>query len=196
MPLPLLLLGAATFVGAAVAVSKANEHHRHKERLRMSLDDVEPHVGDKDGAQKMPSEVLTSDIQVKPVPGCLVCCSVYSAFDHTGIWLDDDTIVELHGSGLIKAISSQRFLNNRSGNAIFVACDSKGTPLVVDGTIERAADQVFNYREYDVLKNNCYRFSWYCLTGEEQIISSFDKFNNALAKLHGKKIYWDQAKFT
>lgn len=193
MPLPLLLLGAATVVGAAVTVGHLNQKHQHKERLRMGRDDIDPHVGDKNGAEKLPSEVLTSDILVKPVPGSIVCCSVFSAFDHTGIWLDEDTIVELHGSGLIKAVSHKRFLHNRSGNAIFVACDSKGTPLIVEGTPQRTAAEVFSYREYDLLKNNCYRFSWYCVSGEEKQLGSFSDFNNVLAKHHGKKIYWDRA---
>lgn len=192
MPLPLLLLGAATFVGAVVTIDQMNEKQKHKERLRIDLDEPEPHIGDKEGAVKLPSEILTSNFSAEPVPGSIVCCSVFSAFDHTGIWLEDGLIVELHGTGLIKAVSRDRFLHNRSGNALFVACDSQGVPLVVEGTAQRAAKEVYNFRDYDVTKNNCHRFSWFCVTGVDEKISRFGDFNNAIARLHGKKVYWDK----
>lgn len=159
----------------------------------MGHDGPQPHVGDEDGAHKLPSDILTSDITVKPVPGAIVCCGVFGLFDHTGIWIDDDLIVELHGTGLVKAVSQARFLNNRSGESMFVACDSKGQPLIVEQSCERSANEVYNYREYELNENNCYRFTWFCITGEDTKVKSFDDFNNAIAKLHGKKVYWDKA---
>lgn len=194
MPLPLILLGAG-LVGAAAAVGAANANEKAKksERARLALDETDPHVNGKNGAVKLPSEILTSDITVKPVPGAIVSCSVFSAFDHTGIWMENNVIVELHGTGLIKAVSPQRFLNNRSGSAMFVACDSQGEPLVADETMGRAANEIYNYWQYDMVKNNCYRFCWQCISGDDRKVATFTEFNNALAQLHGKKVYWDKA---
>ncbi len=193
MPLPLLLLGAASFVGAALTVDHLNEQRRNRESKRMDKDDLDLYLEGSEAALKLPSEVLTSDILVKPVPGAIVSCSVFSAFDHTGIWLDEQTIVELHGTGLIKGVTPARFLSKRSGNAIFVACDSKGEPLTIAGAFERSVGEIYNFREYDFIDNNCYRFTWYCASGEDKVIKSFNDFNRTLAQHHGKTVYWDRA---
>jgi hypothetical protein len=192
MPLPLILLGAG-LVGAAITAGHLKEKAKANESKRLTLGDLQCHDEDKNGAVKWPSEISTSTVTVKPIPGSIVCCSVFSAFDHTGIWMQNNMIVELHGTGLIKAVSPQRFLNNRSGNTLFVACDSLAKPLLVEGTVQRASEQIYNYWDYDMLKNNCHRFSWLCVTGEDKKISSFTEFNNALAKHHQRKVYWDAA---
>lgn len=195
MPLPLLWIGAG-LVGAALTAEHAKAEANKREQQRLHHDEPLPHDDDKNGSVKMPSEILTSDFTAKLMPGTIVSCSVFNAFDHIGIWLEPDIIVELHGTGLIKAVSHARFLNNRSGNTLFAACDSKGQVLVVPQTLQRATKEIFNYWSYDVRKNNCYRFSWYCITGESKVISSFTQFNDQLAKYHKKKIYWDKVSFT
>ena len=194
MALPLILLGAG-LVGAAVAAGEANKKNRMADQLRLLHEDGEPHLDGDEGVAKLPSEVLTSNFSCQPVPGAVVCCSVFSAFDHTGVWIDDNLIVELHGTGLIKGVTPKRFLQNRSGNQMFVACDSKGNPLVVEGSAERSAEHIFDYRDYDLVKNNCYRFTWYCVSGEDKKVTRFSQFNQLLAQKHGKKVYWDKLAF-
>ena len=76
-----------------------------------------------------PSDLFKNEQNVKPIFGAIVYCGIAGVLDHTGIWLDDNTIVELDGNGLIKPISSQRFLAERSGKQIFIACDSLAQPL-------------------------------------------------------------------
>ena len=195
MPLPLLWIGAG-LVGAAVTAEhmreKAQELADKDELRRLLRDDAIPYDGGEEGGVKMPSDVLTSDTVVKPVPGTVVCCGVFGAFDHTGIWVEDDLIVELHGSGLIKAVSVARFLDNRSGVDIFAACDSTGEPLVIKGTSERALEQVFTYWKYEVRDNNCHRFVWQCISGEDRRVPDFADFNQLVAKQHNKMVYWDK----
>jgi hypothetical protein len=79
---------------------------------------------------------------VKPEIGAIVCCGVGGILDHTGIWVGDNTIVELDGNGLIKAISVQRFTKKRSGKHNFIACDSTAKPIAS----ELAQQQIFQYR--------------------------------------------------
>lgn len=195
MPLPLLWIGAG-LVGAALTADhlrdKAQKMTDDEERDRLRGIEPEPYRTGENNATKLPSDILTSNMHAKPVPGAIVCCSVFSAFDHTGIWIDDDLIVELHGTGLIKGVSVNRFLDDRSGSNVFVACDSLGEPLVVGDTAKRAGDEVMSYWDYDVFDNNCYRFTWQCITGDNRTVKDFAQFNDLLAKLHEKKVYWDK----
>lgn len=181
MPLPVILAGAV--VGAVFA------HDNQKSFLR-SLDSdrrnpLRPDLG------REPSEVLPSPKHVALVPGSIVCCEVYEAFIHTGVVIDDETIVELHGSGLIRAVSKKRFLADRSGSHIFAACDRQGIPLTFSRMMDSASQDIFNFYNYDLLKANCYRHTWRWLTGEDIAIERFTEFNKKLSQKTGSEIYWD-----
>ncbi|MGB1299228.1 MAG: hypothetical protein ACPG8A_13175 [Psychrobium sp.] len=181
MPLPVLLAGAV--VGAVLA------HDNQKSYLReIDYDRYNPLKPD---TGREPSEVLPSAKKVEMVPGSIVCCEVYEAFIHTGVVIDDNTIVELHGSGLIRAVSKNRFLADRSGSHIFIACDRQAQPLVFSLMSESASQDIFNFYDYDLLKANCYRHTWRWLTGEDIAIERFKEFNKKLSQKAGGEIYWD-----
>ncbi|TRX56329.1 lecithin retinol acyltransferase family protein [Thalassomonas sp. M1454] len=196
MALPLILLGAA--VVSAVAASELKEHQKKADKNRRLdsnktiRDEFDLHSS---GIAKYPSEIFASTHFAKIKPGALVCCGLGGVLDHTGILIDKDTIVELHGSGLIKAISPQRFLKERSGNEIFVACDAKGNALVNDLIAQRAIKQIFNYQEYDLIKNNCHRFVWQCISGTNAELTTFHQLNKLFSKYFKQKIYWDKWQF-
>ena len=195
MPIPLLWIGAG-LVGAALTAEhlreKAQKLTDEEERDRLRGIEPEPYRIGEDNATKLPSDILTSSMSARPVPGAIVCCSVFKAFDHTGIWVDDDLIIELHGTGLIRGVSVSRFLDDRSGSNVFVACDSLGEPLALEETAVRAAQELMNYWDYDVLDNNCYRFTWQCISGDNTVVRDFSQLNDLLAKLHDRKVYWDK----
>ncbi|NMP17923.1 hypothetical protein [Thalassotalea sp. Y01] len=196
MPLPLLWLGAAV-IGAA-AVNELDEKRKRQEHLRTKGegDQTRHRLSKHDsGVAKYPSEVFTNEVPAIVKPGALICCGLGGVLDHTGIWVDDDTIVELHGSGLIKAISPQRFLQERSGSEIFVACDSKGNALADTITAERATNKIFEYQDYHLIKNNCHRFAWYCISGLRDDVTTFHQLNKNLSKRFNRKIYWDKWHF-
>lgn len=136
-------------------------------------------------------EALPGDSQtrVRPVNGAVVCCEVYNVLDHTGIWIED-SIVELNGNGLIRAITPERFIGERSGDKIFIACDENNEPLVTTGTAQRAISHIYEYRDYDLLKNNCHRFVWETVTGQKAAINYFTDLNQNLSKLHDSAISW------
>jgi len=188
MALPIV---AAVALGAAVYHEVKKSHYKELETSRF---DAETKGTDK--VVKHPSDNYSSSIRVKPEFGSIVCCEVYGVLDHTGIWIDEDTIVELSNSGLVKAVSASRFLTERSGKNIFVACDKHHQPIVLPDAAERALQSIFTYRGYDVIDNNCHRFVNYCICGQEQELTRFQSLNDRIFKLSGKNIYWDKVKLS
>lgn len=190
MALPLI---AAIIVGAT-AIHQSNKSHYRKIEQKRKYDFSELDNDSSLNVRKMPSDTYSSELSVKPLCGSIVCCEVYNALDHTGIWIDEDTIIELSNSGLVKAVSAKRFLQERSGENLFVASDKHHTPIVIDGCDERAINHLFSYREYDVISNNCHRFVNYCLSGRDIELTTFSTLNKRLAKISRKNIYWDKVK--
>ncbi|TKB57332.1 hypothetical protein [Ferrimonas aestuarii] len=158
-----------------------DRYHRHNDEPQMVL---------------RPSEWFDHGVKVTPRPGCLVACHVYGAIEHVGLWADWDQIIELHGSGLVRVVSARRFLKDRTGQRMFVCVDRHHRPMQAEGAIERAVGTLYQYRKYDLFEDNCYRYIWYCVTGEHRTFDSFGKLNEALAKEFNCDLYWDGAKLS
>lgn len=172
MALPLLWLGAGA--AALFAAAKVSELEQ-KRSGRVA---------------RFPGEC---SIQVEPMDGAIVCCGIYGIFDHSGIWLDGN-IIELKGNGLIRGISAERFMQNRSGDTIYVACGESLTPLIGEDVASRASSQLYQYREYDLFKNNCHRFVHQCLTNNNNGVTSFSDLNASLADYFQSSIHWQPIK--
>lgn len=170
MPLPLVWIGAG--VAAAVAGSYLNREQQK----------YDGHVAIFPGESKH---------RVAPVDGAIMCCGIYEMLQHTGIWVDGG-IVELNGNGLFRLISPSRFLADRSGDRIYIACDEHGTPLVAPQAMARASAKIYDYADYHVLNNNCHRFTRYCITGDNSPLTLFSELNSALAAHFDTPVYWHQ----
>jgi uncharacterized protein YycO len=200
MALPLLLLGAAALSALAVQELSDDRSNILQKRKRSDKAQTLEKLTKHDSPVAIyPSDFLVSMgnknvIEVEPKVGAIVCCGLGQIFDHTGIYIGDNTIVELAGSGLVKAVSMDRFLTERSGKQIFIACDSNAQPLVNDLAAQKATEQIFNYYEYDVINNNCHRFIWQCFTQHDNDISTFKTLNYKIAKYYNRIIYWDICK--
>ncbi|GAA0344552.1 lecithin retinol acyltransferase family protein [Bowmanella denitrificans] len=129
---------------------------------------------------------------VIPQNGAVVCCGVFGIFDHTGIWMDG-SIIELNGNGLVRAISPQRFLENRSGDLIYVACADDGTVLGDEQIASRAVARVFEYADYHLLRNNCHRFVLSCCDPLAEHITLFSELNQNLTRHYARQISWRPA---
>ena len=90
-------------------------------------------------------------------------------------------------------VGYQRFLTNRSGETIFVACNRDGDAIQAVLDEQLIANEVFKSYDYHVSKRNCYFHSWYCITGEVKQFASFEQFNTALKQKFGHSIFWDKA---
>jgi hypothetical protein len=173
MPAPLLWIGAACL--GLYASNKANNAYMRSKQI----------------VAQLPGE---SDSWIIPLDGSVVTCGIYGVLDHTGIWVDGK-IYELSGAGLIRCISPERFLDNRSGNEIYVACDQLYRPLASPEVAARCIDNLFQMRDYDVLDNNCHKFVLEMLLGKRVDITSFSELNKALSQLYLETVSWHKAKY-
>ncbi|MBY6188533.1 lecithin retinol acyltransferase family protein [Marinobacter hydrocarbonoclasticus] len=180
MALPALLM-----LAGALAAAEYQHHRRSVQRNRHRTPEGPA------GMALSPSQLLPGRVRVEPQPGAVMACHVFGVVEHTGIWLGEGAIAELHGSGLVRAVSTQRFLANRSGGTVFCLCDHRHQPLSSDTVAERAAQALFTYRDYHLTDNNCHRFVWHCLSGEERRIGSFAALNRLLAGHYNAHLYWD-----
>jgi len=190
MPLPLFWLGAA-------AVSALTVNELSKDRKKQQLERFSRHTkkfveGDKNSSTAIyPSDVFSTSQKVRPEVGAIVCCGIGGLLDHTGIWVGDNTIIEMDGNGLIKPVSVQRFTEDRTGKNIFVACDSNARCLAIETAAIRASKKIFQCEEYDMFSNNCHQFVWQCFKPNDSQLTTFKELNKRIAKYFKRQIYWD-----
>jgi len=194
MALPLLWLGAAAI--SALAANELAEDRKRQQLKRFdlrrpqTLADLDPHESP---IATYPTDIFSTQQKVKPEIGAIVCCGIAGILDHSGIWLGDNSVAELDGNGLIKPVSSQRFIEERSGKQIFIACDSLAQPLISEKAANNAAQQLFQYRDYHMFDNNCHQFVWQCFTNKSGSVTTFRQLNDKVAHFFNRKIYWDVA---
>ncbi|MBY6019704.1 lecithin retinol acyltransferase family protein [Ferrimonas balearica] len=180
-----MALPALIVLAGALAAIEYHDHRKSVQRQRHRRPNGPA------GLALAPSQWLPGQRRVVPKPGAVLACHVFGVVEHTGIWLGENAIAELHGSGLVRAVSVNRFLARRSGATVFCLCDHQHQPLASESVAERAAAALFTYRDYHLTRNNCHRFVWHCLSGEDRAITSFTALNRLLAPHFGDHLYWD-----
>ncbi|MGQ8363763.1 hypothetical protein [Glaciecola sp. 1036] len=168
MPAPLIWLGAAVL--GLYASDKANIAYLKQKNI----------------VKGMPGD--QSD-KVEPADGSVVCCGVYGVLDHTGIWVDGN-IYELNGNGLVRCISPSRFLDNRTGSTIYVACNDYGVALANTTASNRAQSHLYSLFDYHLIRQNCHRFVAEMIAGICIDITSFSELNTFLNKHYDERISW------
>jgi hypothetical protein len=140
----------------------------------------------------MPGE---SPHMVSPVNGSIVSCGIYGVLDHTGIWVDGN-IYELAGNGLVRCISPDRFIGERTGRRIFVACDTANSPLHSSDAASRAKDLLYSNVDYHLLKDNCHKFVATVLANKNVKITSFSDLNKFLYNFFQESVRWNLSEIT
>ena len=131
-----------------------------------------------------------------PAVGSVVYCGLgIRAFFHSGIYVGEERIVELHGSGEVRAVSPEQFTPDAligwaliARVAAFIVAPIPAAVAVVgftapfdsmkihvscrghraarsDGVASRARSKIGQRRPYSFLKYNCHHFTYECLTG-------------------------------
>ncbi|MFT4655318.1 MAG: hypothetical protein ACJA0G_000322 [Kangiellaceae bacterium] len=172
MPVPLIWLGAAV-----LGLYTANEANTAYLKRKMVID-------------AMPGE---SPHYTAPVNGSIVTCGVYGVLDHTGIWVNGN-IYELAGSGLVRCVSPERFVGDRSGSQVYIACDTSNNALFDIDAAERAQYLLFSNIDYHLLSENCHKFVAEVLANQDVDITSFSDLNTFLNVFFSSSIRWNLSK--
>jgi len=190
MPLPIIVAGL--MLGAVVSNQSTKQYYRNLE-LRRNRESSNG-LSNENKLVKPPSEYCQHASGFSPEEGSIVCCEVFGVLDHTGVWIDEDTIIEFSNTGLTKSVSAVRFLKERSGNNIYVANDKHGKSIIIDGIVEQAISQIYTYREYDLKRNNCHNFIASCISTKNKGVTLFSDLNSLIAQISKQDIYWDKVK--
>jgi hypothetical protein len=170
MPVPLIWLGAAVL--GAYTANTANTAYLKRKKI----------------VDAMPGE---SHQYTTPVNGSIVTCGVYDVLDHTGIWVDGN-IYELSGRGLVRCVSPERFLGQRTGNHIYIACDPSNNALFNMQAAKTAQSLLFSTLDYHLLSQNCHKFVAEVLSeGQHVDITSFSDLNSFLNIFFNSVIRWN-----
>lgn len=102
--------------------------------------------------------------QVKPEFGSIVFCTLLPPLaEHSGVYVGENTIVHLNSKGDIEKVSLYQFLNRTPAISIYVS--SKNGKAVGNEKVGKyALAQVGKKRNYNVVTENCHKFSSSCLT--------------------------------
>jgi hypothetical protein len=115
--------------------------------------------------------------KVIPAIGSVVYCELaFGLTGHSGIYIGNNEIVHLNGSGYIEAVTPNKFLDRLDGFnsaiSIYVSCLDRravGNPKAAS----RAKSLIGKQRNYDLIFDNCHRFVSGCLSGD---FDNQDKF--------------------
>lgn len=114
---------------------------------------------------------------VTPVQGSVVCCDLALVFEHSGIYIGNNKIVHLDGSGIIESVSPRQFMERLDGLnfaiSIYVSSNN-GCSIGSAKVAERAKSMIGRSRDYNFILDNCHQFTAGCLTGD------FENSNNFL----------------
>lgn len=106
--------------------------------------------------------------KVTPVPGSVVYCDLMDVVEHSGIYIGDNTIVHLSGTGNIEAVSPQEFvarLNGRNKSEFIEVSCIDGCAVGSEEVANRAIEMIGSTREYNLILDNCHQFTSGCLSG-------------------------------
>lgn len=169
MPAPLFWLGAA-ILGAYTA-NEANSAYLKRKRVIDAMPGESPHY-------------------TTPVNGAIVSCGIYGVLDHTGIWVDGN-IYELAGSGLVRCVTPERFVGERSGEQVYIACDPYNNALFDINAADTAQSLLFSTLDYHLLTQNCHKFVADVLAKQSVDITSFSDLNTFLHDFFNSPIRWN-----
>lgn len=123
--------------------------------------------------------------EVEPQTGCILKCDLGVLLEHTGIYIGKGKIVSLNRHGHIKIETPHSFFppgTNPDSNKIYTACfaDTNGV-LCSKEVAKRAKSKIDDHTKYNVLFNNCHRFTAGCITGNyDNHVVSFSQLEEVI----------------
>ncbi len=141
--------------------------------------------------------------EVFPVKGCILKCDLTVFLEHTGLYIGNGKIVSLNRHSQIRIENSRSFFppgTNPASNRIYVACyGNTDEPLRSSAIAKRAKKKVNQQTPYNVLFNNCHRFTAGCITGNfDNDVVSFSQLEDVILahqeQLRPKQPWWIRLK--
>ena len=141
--------------------------------------------------------------EVSPVKGCILKCDLGVLLEHTGLYIGKGKIVSLNRHSQIRIEDEHSFFppgTNPDSNRIYAACyGNTGEVLSSSAIARRAGKKVDEETPYNVLFNNCHRFTAGCITGNfENEVVSFSQLEDVIfahqEELRRKKPWWIRMK--
>lgn len=103
---------------------------------------------------------------VRLKPGAIVHCNLFVAVEHTGIYIGNGQIVELTGEGEIRITDFNGFTEGTGAENVYAACNNDKL-LYSESIKNRALSHVNSSRNYNLLINNCHKFTAQCVSGNQ-----------------------------
>lgn len=126
-----------------------------------------------------------SSSEVRPKPGCILKCDLGILLEHTGVYIGNGHIVSLNRHGNIRIESSLTFFppgTNPKSNRIYTACYGNSKEVLCGKHVaKRAKSKVDDKTRYNVLFNNCHRFTTGCISGNfDNDVMSFSQLEEII----------------
>lgn len=126
---------------------------------------------------------LFENVAVKP--GCILHCDLGVLLEHTGVYIGNGKIVSLNRHGHIKTETAESFFppgTNPKSSHIYVACYGKTKEVLSSKKLIKNARKKINEKtEYNVVFNNCHRFTAGCISGDfESDVISFSQLEEVI----------------
>ncbi|MBR1777042.1 MAG: hypothetical protein IJ752_00445 [Alphaproteobacteria bacterium] len=140
-----------------------------------------------------------SSPEVRPVKGCILKCDLGVLLEHTGLYIGQGKIVGLNRHSQIRIEDEKSFFppgTNPNSHRIYAACYGNTTELLFSSAAARRARKKVNHETpYNVLFNNCHRFTAGCITGNfENDVVSFSQLEDVIfahqEELCKKRSWW------
>ena len=133
------------------------------------------------------------------VKGCILKCDLGVLLEHTGVYIGHGKIVSLNRHSEIKIENETSFFppgTNPKSNRIYTACyGNTDEPLCSTAIVRRAKKKINQKTPYNVLFNNCHRFTSGCITGNfDNEVVSFSQLEDVIfayqESMRPKKSWW------
>lgn len=123
---------------------------------------------------KLETEV-NSKISLNGYYNSIVFCGLLDSFEHSGIFIGNNSIIELNGDGKIRKISVNKFLTSSAlrNNKLYTFVDKNNIPISTYSFSQRAEKMLNSERNYNVFFDNCHQFTSGCIT------NNFENADNA-----------------
>ncbi|MBM6645116.1 hypothetical protein [Bacillus sp. RIT 809] len=180
-------------VGIATKVSyKVGEYIKHKSLSTLLTGGIFPAPSI---VNLLINKIRYSSSPLEPGLGSPIYCDLlFGAAEHSGIYIGDFEVMQLNGNGLVEVVSLFEFTDNIStiSRDIFFPVDkSNSLPIEFKDAYWKAILNEDEKLKYNVVTNNCHKFTSGCLTGDfEQNNQPLDFMKCTAEKVYGKQVEW------